>query len=129
MTDTEDDLFSRLSGSALLLAVWQFMAGACCVNLAVSGHPLFWWPAGVTVLAFVLSLVELLWYIPRLRHIAFLRGYGWRVSDACDLWTCNRCGADVEDGRCSCETSPSPWVVRDNTVVPDRPTHPSRTYD
>lgn len=24
-------------------------------------------------------------------------------------WRCRRCGAVVENGRCRCETSPSPW--------------------
>jgi hypothetical protein len=25
-------------------------------------------------------------------------------------WICKRCGANVVNGRCKCETSPSPWV-------------------
>lgn len=98
MTNTEDEILERLENQTRLTVLWQFLA-AGTTWLLTGINPWFWLPCAAALLAVVTSIVEILWLLPRLRRRIWERG----------SWRCRRCQADVEDGRCACTESPSPW--------------------
>lgn len=73
MTDTEDHLLDRLSGSAKLQLLWQILA-ACTTWLLTAYNPWFWIPVSCALLAAALSAIEILWVVPRLRRRVWERG-------------------------------------------------------
>lgn len=102
MTPNEDMLLERLAGSAKLTLLWQALAAFTCWILTAA-TPAFWIPCAASMLAAVLSLVDILWTLPNLRRRV------WESSWALDTYHCLRCDQDVTVGRCACTESPSPW--------------------
>jgi hypothetical protein len=41
--------------------------------------------------------------------LKFIAWYYNRKPESAKQWECNRCKSDVVEGKCKCETSPSPW--------------------
>ena len=79
MTDTEDDLLDTLNGQAKLTLLWQLLAGFTSYLLTPQ-QPWFWIPVTCAALAVVLSAVELLWNLPRLRRAVWesaIPASGW----------------------------------------------------